>query len=145
MHKFPFPKHVMSSTFPLQLVHNDVWGPALVTSVLGYRFYVIFVDDFTRFTWLFLLKHKFEVFTVFLHFKALVKNQFGSTIKTLRTDGGGEYTSNHFKSFCLENGIQHQLSCPYSPQQNGVLERKHKQIVESGLSMLHQSKLPSSF
>ena len=116
MHKFPFPKHVMSSTFPLQLVHSDVWGPALVTSVLGYRFYVIFVDDFTRFTWLFMLKHKFEVFTVFLHFKALVKNQFGSTIKTLRTDGGGEYTSNHFKSFCLENGIQHQLSCPYSPQ-----------------------------
>ena len=90
MHKFHFPKHVMSSTLPLQLVHSDVWGPALVTSVLGYRFYVIFVDDFTRFTWLFLLKHKFEVFTVFLHFKALVKNQFGSTIKTLRTDGGGE-------------------------------------------------------
>ena len=96
----------MSSTFPLQLVHSDVWGLAPMTYVLGYRFYVIFVDDFTRFTWLFLLKHKFEVFT-FLHFKALVDNQFGSTIKTLRIDGGGEYTSNQFKAFCLENGIQH--------------------------------------
>ena len=72
-----------------------------------------------------------------MHFKALVENQFGSKIKTLRTNGGGEYTSNHFKSFCLDNGIQHQLSCPYTPQQNSVAERKHKQIVESGLSMLH--------
>ena len=105
----------MLSNFSLQLVHNDVWGLALVTSVLGYRFYVIFVNDFTRFTWLFLLKHKSKVFTVFLHFKALVENQFGSTIKTLKTNGGGECTSNHFKSFCLDNGIQHQLSCPYTP------------------------------
>ena len=108
-----------------------------MTSILGYKFYVILVDKFTGFTWLFLLKQKSEVFTVFLHFKALVENQFGSTIKTLRTDGGGEYTSNHFKSFCLDNGIQHQLSCPYTPQQNGVAERKHKQIVDSGLSIIH--------
>ena len=107
MHKLPFPKHVMSSTSPLQLVHNDVWGPTPVTSVLGYKFYVNFVDDFTRFTWLFLLKHKYEVLTVFLHFKALVENQFRFKIQTLRTDGGGEYTNNHFKSFCLDNGIQH--------------------------------------
>ena len=129
MHKFPFPKHVMSSTFPLQLVHSDVWGLAPVTSMLGYRFYVIFVDDFTRFTQLFLLKHKSKVFIVFLHFKALVENQFGSTIKILRTDGRGEYTSNHFKSFCLENGIQYQLSCPYSPQQNGVAERNTNKLL----------------
>jgi len=85
------------------------------------------------------------VFTVFMHFKALVENQFGFKIKTLRTDGGGEYTSNHFKSFCLDNGIRHQLSCPYTLQQNGVAERKHKKTVESGLSMLHQFKLPSSY
>ena len=115
MHRIPFPKHDMSSTSPLQLVHSDVWGPALVTSVLGYRIYVIFVDDFTRFTWLFLLKYRYEVFIVFLHFKALVETQFGSKIKTLRTNGGGEYTNNHFKSFCLDHGIQHQLSCPYTP------------------------------
>ena len=79
----------MSSTSPLQLVHNDVWGPAPVTSVLGYKFYVNFVDDFTRFTWLFLLKHKSEVLTVFLHFKALVENQFRFKIQTLRIDGRG--------------------------------------------------------
>ena len=115
MHKLPFPQHIMSSTSPLKLVHSAVWGPTPVTFVLSYKYYVIFVDDFTRFTWLFLIKHKSEVFTVFLHFKALVENQFGSKIKTLRTDGGGEYISNLFKSFCLDHGIQHQLSCPYTP------------------------------
>ena len=129
----------------LQLVHSDVWGPAPIPSVLGYKYYVIFVDDFGRFTWLFLLKQKSEVFNVFLHFKALVENQFRVKIKTLRTDGGGEYVNNSFKSFCLNHGIHHQLSCPYTPQQNGVAERKHKHIVESGLSMLYQSNLPSSY
>ena len=68
---------------------------------------------------------------------SFVENQFEFEIKILRTDGGGEYMSNQFKSFCLDHGIQHQLSCPYTPQQNGVAERKHKHIVESGLSMLY--------
>ena len=85
------------------------------------------------------------MFTIFLHFKTLVENQFGVKIKTLRTDGGGEYVNNSFKSFCLDHGIHHQLSCPYTPQQNGVAERKHKHIVESVLSMLYQSNLPSSY
>ena len=84
------------------------------------------------------------MFIVFLHFKTLVKNQVGSKIKTLRTDAGGEYTSNHCKYFCLDHGNQHQLSCCYTSQQNGVAERKHKHIVGSGFSMLHQSNLPSS-
>lgn len=74
------------------------------------------MDDFTCFTWLFLLKRKFDVFKVFLHFKSLVANQFNAKIQTLRTDGGGEFVNTNFKSFCLEHGIQHQLSCPYFPQ-----------------------------
>lgn len=80
-----------------------------------------------------------------MHFKSLVANQFNAKIQTLRTDGGGEFVNTNFKSFCLEHGIQHQLSCPYSPQQNGVAERKQRQIVESGLSMLHHSNLPFSY
>ena len=99
----------MSSTSPLQLVHSDVWGPVRVTSTLGYKYYVIFIDDFTRFTWLFLLKHKSEAFIVFLHFKAFVENQFESKIKILRIDGWGEYVTNQFKSFCLDHDIN--ISC----------------------------------
>ena len=74
MHKLPFPKHVSSSEFPLQLIHSDVWGPAPIVSILEHRFYEIFVDDFIHFTWLFLLKNKYDVFQVFLNFKALVEN-----------------------------------------------------------------------
>lgn len=124
MHKLSFQKHVSSTEYPFQLVHYDVWGLAPMTLVLEHRFYVIFVDDFTHFTWLFSLKHKFDVFKVFLHFKSFVETQFNAKIKTLRSDGGGEFVNNNFKSFCLEHGIQHQLSCPYSPQQNGIAERK---------------------
>ena len=82
---------------------------------------------------------------MFVHFKSLVENQFTAKIKTLRSDGGGEFVSHHFKYFCLENGIQYQVSCPHTPQQNGIAKRKHRQIVESGLAMLHQSNLPLSY
>ena len=99
-----------------------MFGALLLFLLFLDKYYVIFVDDFSRFTWLFLLKQKSEVFTVFLHFKTLVENQFGLKIKTLRTDGGGEYVNNSFKSLCLDHGIHHQLSYPYTPQQNGVAE-----------------------
>ena len=85
------------------------------------------------------------MFQVFLHFNSLVQTQFNAKIKALRSDGGGEFVNNNFKSFCLEHGIQHQLSCPYFPQQNGIAERKHRQIVESGLSILHHSNLSLSY
>ena len=75
MHKHYVPKHVLDSSFPLELVH-----------VVPNWFYVIFVDDFTCFAWMFLLRHKFDVFNVFVHFKALVENQFDTTIKVLRSD-----------------------------------------------------------
>ena len=145
MHKTPFPNHVSNTEYPFQLVHSNVWGPAPVTSVLDHRFYVIFVDDFTHFTWLFLLKRKYDVFQVFLHFNSLIENLFNAKIKTLRSNGGGEFVNANFKSFCLEHGILHQFSCHYSPQRNGVVERKHRQIVESALSMLQHSNLSSSY
>ena len=62
MHKLPFPKQLSKFEYPLQLIHSDVWGPAPIVSILEHKFYVIFVDDFTHFTWLFLLKHKSDVF-----------------------------------------------------------------------------------
>ena len=90
MHRSSFPKHISSTTFPLELIHSDVGGPAPI-SMLDHRFYMIFVDGFTSFTWLFLLKQKSDVFGVFVHFKSLVENQFNTKIKTLRIDGGGEF------------------------------------------------------
>ena len=81
MHNLPFPKSHFVASSPFELVHFDVWGPAPVTSVNGFRYYVIFVDHFTRFTWLYPLKYKSEVFSKFLLFKAFVETQFSTKIK----------------------------------------------------------------
>ena len=109
MHKLPFEHSKFQSTQPLELIHSDVWGPAPITSFNGYRYYILFVDDYTRFSWLYLLKHKSDVFTTFKNFKATVEKQFSKQIKFLRTDCGGEYTSNEFNAFCASNGITHHL------------------------------------
>ena len=105
-------------------------------------YYVLFVDVYSKFTWLYLLKHNSDVLDVFRYFKATVENQLNSKIKVLRTDNGGEFTFNAFKLFCSSHGIIHQFSCPHTPQQNGVAERKHRQVVEYALTMLSHSKLP---
>ena len=75
----------------------------------------------------------------------MVKTQFSSTIKTLRSNGGGEYTSKSFESFLTSNGINHQISCPYTPQQNGLVERKHRHLIETTITPLSQASLPSSY
>ena len=106
---------------------------------------MIFVDDYSRFTWLFLLKHKNEVLYVFKHFKSMVETQFSSKLKILRTDNGSKYINNEFKSFCSTSGILHQSSYPHTPEQNGVSERKHRHIVETGLTLLYQSHLPHNY
>ena len=107
MHKHYVPKYVPNSSFLLELIHFDIWSPAPIVYELGHKFYVIFVDDFTHFTWMFLLRHEFDVFNVFVHFKALVGNQFNTTIKVLRFNRGGEYDNHKFKSICLSHRIQH--------------------------------------
>ena len=145
MHRFHLNKTPLVSTSLLELVHGDVWGPSPLTSLLSFNYYVIFVDDYSRFTWLFLLKHKNEVLSVFKHFKSMVETQFNSKLKILRTDNGSEYINNDFKSFCSISGILHQSSYPHTPEQNGVLERKHRHIVETGLTLLYQSHLPLNY
>ena len=142
MHQLPFNKSDFQASKPLELVHFDVWGPAPVTFVNDFKYYVVFVDECSKFTWLFLFRLKSDVFDVFKHFKATVKNQLDTKIKILKSDRGGEFTSNAFKNFFSSNGIIQHLSYPHTPQQNGVAERKHKHLVECALTLLSHSKLP---
>ena len=116
-HKLPFTTSTSSASVALKLVHCDVWGPAPTSSISGYRYYVLLVDDFTKYNWLFPLKLKSEVYSIFVHFKAHVENLIGNKIKVLRTDSGGEFTSSMFQSFLLQHGIMHQFSCPHTPEQ----------------------------
>lgn len=107
-------------------------------STNGFRYYVVFIDDLTRFTWLDFLTSKDEVTQVFTRFKTQVENLLNTTIKTLRTDGGTEFKPIS-KTFPQ---ILHQTSCPYTPQQNGVAERKHRHIVELSLATINHASIP---
>lgn len=121
------------------------WGPSPHNSVEGYRYYLTFIDECTRYCWIFPLHNKSQVCSLFISFHAFVLTQFSTSIKILQTDGGGEYLSHSLQFFLLKHGILHQKSCPYTPQQNGIVERKNRHIVETTLTLLHQSHLPPKF
>ena len=99
MHNLPFPKSQFTAFTPFELVHSDLRGPAPMNSIYGFKYDVLFIDHFTSFTWIYLLKSKSEVFTKFVQFKAMIENQFFAQIKTFRSNGGGEYTSTEFKTY----------------------------------------------
>jgi hypothetical protein len=145
MHQLPFPKSVSITSRPLEIVHSDVWGPAPITSTNGTRYYVTFVDNFTKITWFFPLHHKCQVLSSFMHFKSTMENLLSCKLKILRTDCGGEYSKHEFQSFCSSTGILHQFICPHTSQQNGVAERKHRHIVDMGLTLMSQASLPLTF
>lgn len=129
-HRDPFPKGKSSrATKALELVHSDLCGPIKPMSNGGKRYFISFIDDFSRRTWVYFLQHKSEAFTAFQRFKALVEKEAGMQIKILRTDRGGEYKSQEFEDFCGRHGIQRQLTAAYTPQQNGVCERKNRTIL----------------
>jgi transposase InsO family protein len=111
-------------------------------SLSGCHYYVTFIDDFSRKTWIYFIKTKDEVFSRFQEFKALMEKQTGRKIKVLRSDNGGEYTSNDFKSFCTHAGIKREQTIPHNPQQNGVVERKNRAIIGATKAMLHDQDLP---
>lgn len=142
MHKLPFSVSTLTSSSPLEIVFSDVWTSPLL-SIDNFKYYVIFVDHFTRFSWLYPLKRKSQVSEVFQRFKALVENRFHSKIRTLYTDNGGEYIA--LTAFLAANGISHYTSSPYTPEHNGISERKHRHIVETGLALLSHASVPKSY
>ena len=112
-----------SSAF--DLVHSDIWGPSSTVSKKGYKYFVTFVDDHTRVTWLYLMKNRSELFSIFSMFCAEIRNQFNVSIKTLRSDNAKEYMSSQFSTYMAKYGMLHETSCVDTAAQNGVAERKN--------------------
>ena len=108
-------------------------------------FYVTFIDDFSRKVFIFLLKHKYDVFEKFKEFKALVENETSKKIYTIRSDNGGEFCSSPFVKFCKIHGIKKETSTPYTPQQNGVDERYNRTIMEMARAMMFETNLDFKF
>ena len=142
-HKLPFSISVHKSIKPLELIHSDVWGPAPTLSHFSFSYYVIFTDDFSKYTWLFPLRRKSDVLTTFTEFKMKVENQFSTKIISFQSDWGGEFQA--LTTYLKEHGIHHRVSCPYTPEQNGSAERKHRHIVETALTLLKNASLPDKF
>ncbi|GJU62276.1 retrovirus-related pol polyprotein from transposon TNT 1-94 [Tanacetum coccineum] len=144
--RLPFSKAgVTRATQKLEIMHSDICGPMSTTSWSGNKYFVLFIDDYTRMCWVYFLSSKASIFSIFKSFKKLVEVQSGSTLRFLRTDNGGEYTSNEFEDFLRQQGVIHQVTVPYSPQQNGVSERKNRTVMEMARSMLYEKKLPKTF
>ena len=109
------------------------------------KYALTFINDFSRYCWVHFMKHKSEVFGLFKVFKALVENQCGRKLKVLRSDNGGEYVKFEFIKYCADAGIQMQHSIPYTPQQNGVAERKNISLKEMETCMMQAKTLPPKY
>ncbi|GKD83365.1 gag-pol polyprotein [Tanacetum coccineum] len=143
-HLLKFKASNSRSVSVLELVHSDVWQ-APVLSLGGAKYFVSFIDDYSRRCWVYPIKKKSDVFEVFKVYKARVELDFGKKIKCLRTDNGGEYTADKFDTFCRQEGIKRQFTTAYTPQQNGVAERMNRTLLERARAMLATASLGKSF
>ncbi|KAK8957861.1 hypothetical protein KSP39_PZI000571 [Platanthera zijinensis] len=145
MTKAPFTKKGVRASNLLELIHTDVCGPMNFCARGGYSYFITFTDDYSRYGYIYLMRHKSESFEKFKEFKNEVENQLDRKIKTLRSDRGGEYLSMEFGDYLKECGIVPQLTPPGTPQWNGVSERRNRTLLDMVRSMMSQADLPKSF
>lgn len=141
--RLPFQLSLISTKAAFDLLHCDIWGPHKIPTHSGARFFLTIVDDFTRCTWIFLMQHKSETQNLLKSFVIFAQTQFHANIKTIRVDNGSEFFS--MREFFQNHGIAYQRTCVYTPQQNGVVERKHRHILTVARALLFQSHLPLIF
>lgn len=145
-HRDPFPKRSSwRATQRLELIHADICGPIRPKSNSKKRYFITFIDDFSRKTWVYFLSEKSAALETFQKFKACVEKESCESVCCLRTDRGGEFTSIEFEQFCSLAGIKRQLTASYTPQQNGVAERKNRTIMNMVRSMLTENDIPREF
>jgi transposase InsO family protein len=128
---------------PGELTHTDVWGPARVSSLHGYRYYVSFIDDATRHCTISFMKTKDETPTKVKQYLVLIERQNSFVPKAIRADNGREYINKDLRTWCLDRGIEIQTTAPYTPEQNGVAERWNKTVVELARSMIFARNVPN--
>lgn len=143
--RLPFPDSSIKSTRLFQLIHVDTWDHTILLPD-GSKFFLTIVDDYTKSTWTHLLGAKSNAFTLLKAFLALVETQFHTKVQTVRSDNALELGSSSSGSqFFYSLGIIHQTSCPHTPQQNGIVERKHVHLLDTARALLFHSRLPIRF
>ena len=124
----------------LNLIHSDLCDLKFFQTRGGNKFFITFIDDHSKFCYVYLLKSKDEAIDKFIIFKQEVENQLNKKIKVVRSDRGGEYVA-PFGEYCSQHGIIHEVTPPYSPQSNEVVERKNRTLKEMMNAMLNSSGL----
>lgn len=143
MSRLPFPKKSQrNSKAILELIHTDICGPMQTESSGRKRYVLTLIDDFSKYTKVYFLREKSESATIIKEYIALMKNKFNKKPKVIRSDRGGEFIAGELKSFLKSEGIKQQFTAPYTPQQNGVAERKNRTLIEMARCMMEDSGLP---
>jgi len=145
MVKTPFPKNEPRNSEILEIIHSDVCGPMRSESNGGARYVITFIDDYSRWCEIRLLRRKDEVLTAFKDFKMKIENYHSKRIKFLQTDNGKEYCNTKFNNFLRESGIQRRLTVTHTPEQNGVAERRNRTLLDMTRCLLIDSGLSQSF
>ncbi|CAL1392560.1 unnamed protein product [Linum trigynum] len=140
-----FPSSSTVITEPFHLIHTDLWGPSPITSRNGYKYFALFIDHATRYTWVYFLHLKSDLYEVATEFLTMIRTQFGKNVKIIRSDPGGEFSSNPLLAYYKAHGILCQKSYPGVSQQNGVVERKNRHSVELTRALLLASSVPTRF
>ncbi|GJS35487.1 putative ribonuclease H-like domain-containing protein [Tanacetum coccineum] len=140
-------KTVPSSKGRLNLLHMDLCGPMRVASINGKKYILVIVDDYSRYTWTLFLRSKDETPEVLKDFSrsTMIQRNLQAPVISVRTDRGTEFLNKTLNAFFKEEGIEHQTSTPRTPEQNGVVERRNRTLVEAARTMLSASKLPLFF
>jgi hypothetical protein len=131
-------KNVMTTSRPLGLLHMALFRPVAYLSIGGSKYGLVIVDDFSRFTWVFFLQDKSET-------QGRAQNDFELKVKKIRSDNGSEFKNLQVEEYLEEEGIKHKFSAPYTPQQNGVVERKNRTLIDMARTMLGEFKTPERF
>ncbi|TYK19615.1 gag/pol protein [Cucumis melo var. makuwa] len=145
MTKRPFTGKGYRAKEPLKLIHSDLCGSMNVKARGDFEYFISFIDDYSRYGYLYLMEHKSEALEKLKEYKDEVENLLSKKIKILRSDRGGEYMDLRFQDYMIEHRIQSQLSAPGTPQQNGVSERRNRTLLDMVRSMMSYAQLPSSF
>lgn len=135
--RFPFHKSVRGELQPGDLVYSDVCGPMSHTSIQGMRYFLLFKDAASSYRHVYFIKHKSDVMEIFKKYNSMIKNKYMHSVRILHTDNGREYVNKTFKDYLSKEGIVHECTAPYTPEQNGRAERENRTIVESARSMLY--------
>jgi transposase InsO family protein len=125
---------------PLEMLHTDLFGPITYISIGGNKYGLVIIDDYSRFTWIFFLHDKSEIQEVLKKFLKRAQNEFDAKVKKIRSDNGSEFKNTQVEDYPDQEGIKHEFLTPYTQQQNGVVERKNRTLIESIRTMLDEYK-----